>query len=157
MTAQLEANKPADSVCGTRISDSSLRRIGLTSGRGFSKLGAKATPLHPMKKKSTSQSAPARRSPWLAVVSRRRRLGESGFFNFRVLLASVFCLASSFIALGGAGLYLGSSKAQAQPGSGSAAATANSANGPDIVRLVGPVAVNTDLQTCLTFHQLRIF
>ncbi len=35
-----------------------------------------------MKKKSTSQSAPARRS-----------LGEGGFFNLRVLIASVFCLA----------------------------------------------------------------
>src|SRR5216117_1680391 len=43
-----------------------------------------------MKTKSTSQSAPARRS-----------LGEGGFFNVRVLLASVFCLAGVFIALGG--------------------------------------------------------
>jgi hypothetical protein len=89
-----------------------------------------------MKKKSTSQpvrhilgeggSAPARRSPWLAVVSRRRRLGEGGFFKLRVLLASVFCVAGAFIALGGAGLYLGSSKAQAQPGAGSAAASEES-------------------------------
>ena len=54
-----------------------------------------------MKTKSTSQSAPARRSPWLAVVFTRRRLGEGGFFNLRVLLASVFCLAGVFIALGG--------------------------------------------------------
>src|SRR6266571_6905730 len=54
-----------------------------------------------MKKKSTSQSAPARRNPWLAVVFTRRRLGEGGFFNVRVLLASVFCLAGVFIALGG--------------------------------------------------------
>ena len=109
-----------------------------------------------MKKKSTSQlvrhslgeggSAPARRSPWPAVVSRRRRLGEGGFFNLRVLFASVFCLAGVLIALGGAGLYLGSSKAQAQPGAESAAVTANSANGPDVVRLVGPVVVNTDLR-----------
>src|SRR6266487_2187407 len=43
-----------------------------------------------MKTKSTSQSAPARSS-----------LGEGGFFNVRVLLASVFCLAGVFIALGG--------------------------------------------------------
>src|SRR6266513_2554858 len=54
-----------------------------------------------MKTKSTSQSAPARRSPWPAVVFTRRRLGEGGFFNLRVLLASVFCLAGVFIALGG--------------------------------------------------------
>src|SRR5438046_10482736 len=54
-----------------------------------------------MKTKSTSQSAPARRSPWLAVVFTRRRLGEGGFFSLCVLLASVFCLAGVFIALGG--------------------------------------------------------
>jgi uncharacterized protein (UPF0333 family) len=56
--------------------------------------------------------------------------------KLRVVFASVFCLAAVLIALGGAGLYLGSSKAQAQPGAESAAVTANSANGPDIVRLV---------------------
>jgi hypothetical protein len=74
-----------------------------------------------MKKKSTSQSA---------------------FFNLRVLVASCFCLAGVFIALGATGLYLGSSKAQAQPGPGSAAPTANSPNGPDVVPLVGPAVVN---------------
>ena len=88
-----------------------------------------------MKKKSTSQSAPARRS-----------LGEGGFFNLRVLIASVFCLAGVFIALVGAGLYLGSSKAQAQPGPGSAAPAANSASGPDVVRLVGPVRLDQHLK-----------
>jgi uncharacterized protein (UPF0333 family) len=56
--------------------------------------------------------------------------------KLRVVFSSVFCLAAVLIALGGAGLYLGSSKAQAQPGAESAAVTANSANGPDIVRLV---------------------
>ena len=52
-----------------------------------------------MKKKSTSQSAPARRRP-----------GEGGFFNLRILLASVFCLAGVFIALLGFGAF----SAQAQ-------------------------------------------
>src|SRR5438128_12568041 len=52
-----------------------------------------------MKKKSTSQSAPACRS-----------LGEGGFFNLRILLASVFCLAGVFIALLGFGAF----SAQAQ-------------------------------------------
>jgi hypothetical protein len=66
--------------------------------------------------------------------------------KLRDVFASVFCLAAALIALGGAGLYLGSSKAQAQPGAESAAVTANSANGPDIVRLVGPVCVNTDVR-----------
>src|SRR6266478_1243386 len=91
---------------------------------------------NPMKKKSSSQFAPARRS-----------LGEGGFFNFRVLIASVFCLAGVFIALVGAGIYLGSSKAQAQSGPASTMpVTANSPNGPDVVRLVGPVIVSTDLR-----------
>jgi hypothetical protein len=98
-----------------------------------------------MKKKSTSQSAPARRSPWHAVVSRRRRLGEGGFFNLRVLIAALFCLAGVFIALG-AGLYLGSSKAQAQPGPRSTAPAPNSPNGPDVVQLVGPAVLNTNLR-----------
>src|SRR5437660_2906559 len=61
-----------------------------------------------MKKKSTSRFAPALRS-----------LGEGGFFNLRI--GFVFCFAGVFIALAGAGLYLGSSKAQAQPRSGPAA------------------------------------
>ena len=42
-----------------------------------------------MKKKSASQSGPARRS-----------LGEGGSFKLRVLLAFVFCLAGALIALG---------------------------------------------------------
>jgi Metallo-peptidase family M12B Reprolysin-like len=50
-----------------------------------------------VKKKSTSQSAPARRSPV-----------EGGFFNLRVLIASVFCLA---------GLSTTSLTASAQPNS----------------------------------------
>jgi len=66
--------------------------------------------------------------------------------KLRILFASVFCMAGILIALGGAGLYLGSFKAQAQPAAESAAVTANSANGPDIVRLVGPVCVNTDVR-----------
>src|SRR5262245_784577 len=121
-----------------------------------------------MKKKSTSQRAPSRRpvlrsssateggSPWLAIIFKRKRLreggpdlrsfSEGGFINLRVLIASVFCLAGVFIALVGAGLYLGSSKAQAQPGPGSPAAAANSASGPDVVRLVGPVRWDQRLQ-----------
>ncbi len=91
---------------------------------------------NPMKKKSSSQFAPARRS-----------LGEGGFFNLRVLIASVFCLAGVFIALVGAGIYLGSSKAQAQSGPASTMpVTGNSPIGPDVVRLVGPVIVSTDLR-----------
>ena len=62
-----------------------------------------------MKKKSTSKlvrhsrgengSAPARRSPWLAIVFKRRRLGEGGFFNLRVLIGLFFSLAGVLLAL----------------------------------------------------------
>ena len=86
-----------------------------------------------MKKKSTSQPV-------------HRSLGEGGFINLRVLIASVFCLAGVFIALVGAGIYLGPSKAQAQPGPGSPAPAANSASGPDVVQLVGPVRSDQRLQ-----------
>src|SRR5919109_2807457 len=49
-----------------------------------------------MKKKSTSHLV-------------RRSLGEGGFFNLRVLIASVFCLAGVFMALIDFGLYPGGS------------------------------------------------
>src|SRR6266705_3050582 len=58
-----------------------------------------------MKKKSTSQSAPARRS-----------LGEGGFFNLRVLIGLSVFLAGVFLALIGLGTFSGltASSAQAQ-------------------------------------------
>jgi hypothetical protein len=58
-----------------------------------------------MKKKSTSQSAPARRS-----------LGEGGFFNLRVLIGLSVFLAGVFLALLGFGTFSGltASSAQAQ-------------------------------------------
>src|SRR5213593_2255935 len=55
-----------------------------------------------MKKNSTSQSAPARRS-----------LGKGGFLNLRVLLASLFCLAGAFLTVLGFGAF--SAQAQQNP------------------------------------------
>ncbi len=55
-----------------------------------------------MKKKSASQSAPARRSP-----------GEGGFFNLRVLIGLFIVLAGVFLALVGFGTF--SALGQAQP------------------------------------------
>src|SRR6266567_9107951 len=55
-----------------------------------------------MKKKSASQSAPARRS-----------LGEGGFFNLRVLIGLFIVLAGVFLALVGFGTF--SALGQAQP------------------------------------------
>ena len=58
-----------------------------------------------MKKKSASQSAPARRS-----------LGEGGFFNLRVLIGLLMALAGVLLALGGLGTFSGitANSAQAQ-------------------------------------------
>lgn len=78
-----------------------------------------------MKMKSTSQ--PVRRSPWLAVVFRRRRLGEGGlrhavasreggFFNLRVLIGLFVVLAGVLLALLSFGTF---SNASAQPNAGS--------------------------------------
>jgi hypothetical protein len=57
-----------------------------------------------MKKKS----APARRSPWIAVVF-RRRLGEGGFFKLRVLVGVLLAFAAITVVLFALG------KASAQP------------------------------------------
>ena len=83
----------------------------------------------------------------------------------RILLGSVLCLAGVFIALAGAGLYMGSSKAQAQSRPRSAAPAANAPSGPDVMRLVGPVRLDQDLRTLpyvpneaeIGERQLRIF
>jgi FG-GAP-like repeat len=71
----------------------------------------------------------------------RRLVSEGGFFNLRVLIASVFCLAAVFMALGAAGIYSGSAEAQPanqaqlQPGA------------PTVARMIGPVSQNRDLRS----------
>src|SRR2546430_15158355 len=90
-----------------------------------------------MQRKFTSQSAPARRGPWLAVVFRLRRLGEGGFVCLRALIASPFCLAGVLIAFGGGGFSSGLSKAQAQLGTG------NCPHWSELVPLLGSVCLNT--------------
>src|SRR6266567_944174 len=90
-----------------------------------------------MKKKSTSQSAPARRS-----------LGEGGFFNLRVLIAALFCLVGVAVALLGMGAF-SNLFAQPQGTRQSGVAARQDAPGtqtPDVVRLVGPVVMNTHLR-----------
>jgi hypothetical protein len=103
-----------------------------------------------LKKKSASQSAPARRS-----------LGEGGFFNLRVLIGLFVFLAGVFLALFGSGafsnvfaqtksaktgqssnpIYSDRSRAQAakqaQPRSGP----------PTLVPMIGPVSQNQDLRS----------
>ncbi len=62
----------------------------------------------------------------------KKSTSQSAFFNLRVLIASLFCLAGIFTLLLAAGIYSDSAKAQgttpAQPGSGL----------PTLVRMVGP-------------------
>ena len=66
--------------------------------------------------------------------------------KLRIFLGSVLCLAGIFVALGAAALYLVPSKAQAQPGPGSATPTANVPGVPDVVHLIGPVVSNTNVR-----------
>src|SRR5262249_61301135 len=56
-----------------------------------------------MKNKISCQCAPARGSLAPARSFIRRRLGEGGFFNLRLLIGLVFVLLSSFLALIGSG------------------------------------------------------
>src|SRR6266700_2330299 len=78
-----------------------------------------------MKKKSTSQSA---------------------FFNLRVLIAALFCLAGVAVALFGMGAF---SNVFAQPKSSAGVTGRQDAPGtqtPEVMQLVGPVVLNTDLR-----------
>ena len=78
---------------------------------------------------------------------KKKFTSTSAFFKLRVLVASVFWLAGVFIALGGMGLYLGAPKAEAQSAPGPTTVTASSpTGGPDVVPLVGPVCISTDLR-----------
>jgi hypothetical protein len=71
---------------------------------------------------------------------------QSTFLNVRIVVGFVFCLVGVLIALGSMGFYLATSEAQAQPGQVVASLTVKSPNGPDVVRLVGPVCMNTNLR-----------
>src|SRR5437899_7259109 len=77
-----------------------------------------------MKKKSTSQSA---------------------FFNLRILIAAVFCLAGVAIAMLGMGAF-SSAFAQAK-GTRSGTQAAPGTQTPDVVQMVGPVRLDQDLRS----------
>jgi len=74
---------------------------------------------------------------------KKKSSSQSAFFNLRVLIASVFCLAAVFTALGAAGIYSGSAEAQpanqpqAQPQSGA----------PTVARMIGPISQDQDLRS----------
>jgi hypothetical protein len=87
-----------------------------------------------MKKKSTSQSAPARRS-----------LGEGGFFNLRVLIAAVFCLVGVFVALFGGGVFAQTRGAKNNPAGNNQDAPGTQT--PEVVQMIGPVRLDQDLRS----------
>jgi hypothetical protein len=73
---------------------------------------------------------------------------QSAFFNFRVLIASVFCLIGVFVALLGAGAFsnlFAQTKGVKQPGV-AARQDAPGTQTPNVVHMVGPVVMNTDLR-----------
>src|SRR5882724_4888315 len=80
---------------------------------------------------------------------KKKSSSKSAFFNLRVLIAGLFCLAGVAIALLGMGTF-SSAFAQSkgsqtnQSGSNQAAPGAQS---PDVVQLVGPVRLDQDLRT----------
>ena len=82
---------------------------------------------------------------------KKKSSSQSAFFNLRVLIASVFCLAAVFMAMGATGIYSGSAEAQpanqaqAQPQSGA----------PSVVRMVGPVLRTRTCAAFLTFRNLQ--
>src|SRR5882724_924852 len=85
-----------------------------------------------MKKKSTSQSAPARRS-----------FTEGGFFNLRILTAAVFCLLGIAVALFAQGK---GSKQTQQTNRSNGTQDAPGTQRPDVVQMVGPVRTTTDVR-----------
>ena len=76
-----------------------------------------------MKKKSTSQSA---------------------FFNLRILIAAVFCVAGVAVALFGTGAF---SNVFAQAKASQTNQDVPGTQKPDVVRMVGPVRLDQDLRT----------
>jgi hypothetical protein len=82
-----------------------------------------------MKKKSTSQSAPARRS-----------FSEGGFFILRVLIAAVFCLGGLTVVL------FAQTTGSKQSNQSSGAQAAPGTQRPDVVQMVGPVRTTADVR-----------
>src|SRR5437660_9272754 len=78
---------------------------------------------------------------------KRKSTSQSAFFNLRVLIAAVFCLIGVFVALLATGAF-SSVFAQAKGAKNNRSATQASpgTQTPDVVQLIGPVALNQDLR-----------
>ncbi|HEX3624141.1 MAG TPA: hypothetical protein VH280_01820, partial [Verrucomicrobiae bacterium] len=80
---------------------------------------------------------------------KKKSTSKSAFFNLRVLIAAVLCLAGIFVALLGIGAF-SNLFAQTKGTNQSGAATRQDAPGtqtPNVVRMVGPVRLDQDLRT----------
>src|SRR5438094_6370888 len=78
---------------------------------------------------------------------KKKSTSKSAFFNLRVLLASVLCLAGIFVALLGMGAF-SSVFAQAKGAKNNRSSTqdAPGTQTPEVVQLIGPVILNKDLR-----------
>src|SRR5215831_10476037 len=74
---------------------------------------------------------------------------QSAFFNVRVLVAAVFCLAGIFVALLASGAFAQTkaTRASRQSARSNARQDAPGTQMPDVVRMVGPVRLDQDLRT----------
>ena len=80
---------------------------------------------------------------------KKKSTSKSAFFNLRVLIAAVFCLAGIFVALLGIGAF-SNLFAQTKGTKQSGVAAGQDAPGtqtPNVVRMVGPVRLDQDLRT----------
>ena len=77
---------------------------------------------------------------------KKKSTSKSAFFNLRVLIASVLCLFGVFVALLGSGVFAQTKTASQQPARSNATQDAPGTQTPDVVPMVGPVILNTDLR-----------
>ena len=79
---------------------------------------------------------------------KKKSTSKSAFFNLRVLIASVLCLFGVFVALLGSGVFAQtkSTGASQQPARSNARQDAPGTQKPDVVQMVGPVMLNTNLR-----------
>jgi len=75
---------------------------------------------------------------------KKKSTSQSAFFNLRILLAAVFCLAGVAVALSGMGAF---SNVFAQAKGAKTNQDAPGTQTPDVVRMIGPVRLDQDLRS----------
>ena len=83
---------------------------------------------------------------------KKKSTSKSAFFNLRVLIAAVFCLAGIAVALLAMGAFSSAfaqtkgTRASQQPARSNARQDAPGTQRPDVVQMVGPVRLDQDLR-----------